>query len=58
MTIEIGNRIPTVDLFVMTADGPGPISSDDLFGGKRVVLPRRRPGGEQLGVGAALEPSD
>jgi len=38
MTITTGERIPKVDLFVMTADGPGPISSDDLFGGKRVAL--------------------
>lgn len=38
MTIEVGDRIPTLELFVMTADGPGPISSDVLFRGKRVAL--------------------
>ncbi len=38
MTISIGDRIPNVELFVMGVDGPTAISSDDLFGGKKVAL--------------------
>lgn len=38
ITIEVGDRIPTLELFIMTADGPGLILSDELFGGKRVAL--------------------
>jgi len=38
MSIQIGDRIPSVTLAHMTANGPGEISSDALFGGKKVVL--------------------
>ena len=38
MTISIGVRVPNVELFVMGADGPTAISSDDLFGAKLVAL--------------------
>jgi len=38
MTIKIGDRVPAVDLFVMTDDGPGAVSSGELFAGKRVAL--------------------
>jgi peroxiredoxin len=38
MTIKVGDKIPSVTLTRMTADGPGPISTDDLFKGKKVVL--------------------
>ena len=38
MTISIGDRVPNVELFVMGADGPTAISSDDLFGAKLVAL--------------------
>ncbi len=38
ITIEIGDRIPSLELFIMTADGPGSILSDELFDGKRVAL--------------------
>lgn len=38
MTISIGDRIPNVVVNQMTADGPAELSSEDLFGGKKVVL--------------------
>ena len=38
MTIKAGDRIPSVTLATMTGDGPGPISTDDIFKGKTVVL--------------------
>lgn len=38
MTISIGVRVPNFELFVMGADGPTAISSDDLFGAKLVAL--------------------
>lgn len=38
MTISVGDKIPAATLTQMTADGPAPISTDDLFGGKKVVL--------------------
>jgi glutaredoxin/glutathione-dependent peroxiredoxin len=38
MTIKVGDKIPSVDLQLMGANGVETISSDDLFGGKKVVL--------------------
>ena len=38
MTIKIGDRMPSGTLMQMTKDGPAPVSTDDLFKGKRVVL--------------------
>ncbi len=38
MTISAGDSIPQIDFTTMTADGPGPISADDIFKGKKVVL--------------------
>ncbi len=38
MTLAIGDKIPSVDLNIMTEDGPGGISTDDLFAGKTVVM--------------------
>ena len=38
MTLKVGDRIPSVIVFVMTDDGPGPIPSDTLFAGKKVAL--------------------
>ena len=38
MTIKVGDRIPTVEVFRMGADGPEPVSSDLLFNSKRVAL--------------------
>ena len=38
MTIKAGERMPSGRLKTMTADGPKDISTDELFGGKKVVL--------------------
>ena len=38
MTIQAGDKLPSVNLQHMGADGPETISSDDLFAGKKVVL--------------------
>lgn len=38
MTIKIGDPIPTGTLTTMTDTGPTPMSTDELFGGKKVVL--------------------
>lgn len=38
MTIKVGDKIPSVKLMTMTADGPKPITTDDIFKGKKVVL--------------------
>ncbi len=38
MTIKIGDRIPSAMLGLATADGPRPVSTDEIFGGKTVAL--------------------
>ncbi len=38
MIITIGNRIPNVVMNHMTSDGPAELSSEELFGSKKVVL--------------------
>ena len=38
MTIQVGDRIPSVTLAHMTADGPAAIGTDEIFSGKKVVL--------------------
>ncbi|MDJ0893637.1 MAG: peroxiredoxin [Alphaproteobacteria bacterium] len=38
MAIQVGDKIPTVTLKHMTGDGMADISTDELFGGKKVVL--------------------
>ncbi len=38
MTIKAGDRMPAGELAVMTESGPGKISTDELFSGKKVVL--------------------
>jgi len=38
MTIKVGDKVPEGTLMTMSADGPAPVSSDDLFAGKKVVL--------------------
>ena len=38
MSIQPGDKIPTATVFEMGPDGPGPLSTDDLFGGKTVVV--------------------
>jgi peroxiredoxin len=38
MTIKAGEKMPQGAFGVMTGEGPGQISSDELFAGKKVVL--------------------
>ncbi|MNJ18202.1 Glutathione amide-dependent peroxidase [compost metagenome] len=38
MTIKIGDRIPDATLTTMTPEGPKPVSTAELFGGKTVAL--------------------
>ena len=38
MTIQVGDRIPDVQLARATPDGPQPTSSSDYFAGKRIAL--------------------
>jgi peroxiredoxin len=38
MTIAVGDKIPSAKLKIMTAEGPKDISTDEIFGGKKVVL--------------------
>ena len=38
MTIKVGDRVPSVNLAHMTDSGPDGLASDDLFGGRKVVM--------------------
>lgn len=38
MSIQAGERVPEGSFATMTADGPGSISTEELFAGKKVVL--------------------
>ena len=38
MTIKVGDRIPEAKFRVMTAEGPGWKTADEVFKGKKVVL--------------------
>ncbi len=38
MTIKVGDRVPSVTFYRMTDDGPAPVTSEELFNGKRVAL--------------------
>ena len=38
MAIKVGDRVPSGSFTVMTADGPKPKTTVDLFKGKKVVL--------------------
>jgi peroxiredoxin len=38
MAIQVGDSIPAVTLNIMTAEGPAPITTDEIFSGKKVVL--------------------
>ncbi len=38
MSIKVGDQIPTSTLSVMTDTGPEPVSTHELFSGKKVVL--------------------
>ena len=38
MTIKVGDRMPSGTMHTMTENGPAPVSTDELFKGKNVVL--------------------
>ncbi len=38
MTIKVGDRVPSVKVVEATASGPAPISTDDLFKGRKVAI--------------------
>ena len=38
MTIKVGDKVPSGAFTVMTAEGPKPMTTDELFKGKKVVL--------------------
>jgi glutaredoxin/glutathione-dependent peroxiredoxin len=38
MTIKVGDKVPSATFRVLTAEGPKELSSDELFGGKKVAL--------------------
>jgi len=38
MTIKVGDKVPAATLTAATAEGPRPMSTDDIFKGKRVAL--------------------
>ena len=38
MTIQEGDKVPEGGFMQMTSEGPAPVTSGDLFGGKKVVL--------------------
>ena len=38
MTVKVGDKIPSATLTRMTSDGPAPITTDEIFDGKKVVL--------------------
>ena len=38
MSIKVGDKMPEGTLTIMGNEGPGPMSTDDLFTGKKVVI--------------------
>ncbi len=38
MTIGVGDKIPSATVTVMGQDGPAPMTTDEIFSGKKVVL--------------------
>jgi glutaredoxin/glutathione-dependent peroxiredoxin len=38
MSIQVGDRLPEATFTTMTADGPKPLTTADVFAGKKVVL--------------------
>ncbi len=38
MTIKVGDSIPAMTLVKATADGPAPVTTAELFGGRTVAL--------------------
>lgn len=38
MTIQVGDTLPAATLTTMTADGPGPVKTDEYFAGRKVIV--------------------
>lgn len=38
MAINVGDKLPEAKFTVMSAEGPAPVTTDDIFKGKKVVL--------------------
>jgi len=38
MTLKVGDKLPSVTLKIMTAEGPKNVTTDEIFGGKRAIL--------------------
>ena len=38
MAIKVGDKVPNATFRIMTAEGPQPRTSADIFNGKKVVL--------------------
>ena len=38
MTINVGDKLPSVTFTLATAEGPKPVTTDEFFGGKKVAL--------------------
>jgi peroxiredoxin len=38
MTIKIGDKLPAATLRLVTADGPKPVTTEEFFGGRKIVL--------------------
>jgi peroxiredoxin (alkyl hydroperoxide reductase subunit C) len=38
MTIKVGDKIPNVTIYQMSENGPAPITTNDIFKGRKVVL--------------------
>ena len=38
MTIKVGDKLPEATFMIMGADGPAPLTSDELFTGKKVAI--------------------
>ena len=38
MTIAVGDKLPHATFKIMTDDGPGQLTTEELFAGKKVVL--------------------
>jgi glutaredoxin/glutathione-dependent peroxiredoxin len=38
MTIQVGDRIPSMTLIKATAEGPQPVEADDYFAGRKIAL--------------------
>jgi peroxiredoxin len=38
MTLKVGDKLPSITLKVMTAEGPKNVTTDEVFGGKKAIL--------------------